>query len=133
MKKLFLKYKVFIKYIVVAVISFLIDISLFTMFNTLIGIKIILATITARIISSFINFLLNKKKVFKSDSNKYIAFIKYYGLVIIQMLVSAFMVNYIYNNISINATLIKIPVEGCIFVVNYFVQKYLIFRSDYEK
>ena len=57
-----------IKYLIVAILSFLIDILLFSIFNYIldIKIKIILATIIARIISSFINYLLNNYLVFES-------------------------------------------------------------------
>lgn len=132
MKHIINKYNTFLKYIFVAGISFLIDISLFTMFNSLIKLSIIISTIIARIISSFINFILNKNKVFKSNSNKYLSFIKYYLLVAIQMFVSAFLVNTLHKYININPTIIKVPVEGIIFIVNYIIQKLFIFRGQNE-
>ena len=63
------KYKVFLKYIVSAGISFVLDLSLFTVFSILLkGNKVVnyilIATILARIISSLINYLLNRNSVF---------------------------------------------------------------------
>ena len=124
--KLLKKYTTFLKYIVVSILSFLIDITFFTLFNFLTK-KIILSTILARIISSFINYLLNKNKVFNENRSLNTIF-KYYLLVIIQMLVSAFLVKYLYNVININPTIIKIPVEFTLFMCNYFIQKLLIFK-----
>lgn len=126
------KYEMFIKYIFVAGISFLIDITLFTVFNTIIKFdkKIIIATILARIISSFINYLLNRDKVFKSSENKINTALKYYVLVIIQMFVSALLVDNLYKIIKINATIIKIPVELFLFICNYIIQKTLIFKNN---
>jgi len=123
------KYETFIKYIVVAIISFLIDIGIFTICNTLFSIRIVFATIIARIISSFINYLLNRDKVFKSDENKFKTIFKYYLLVIIQMFISAFIVDNLYNIININATLIKVPVEFILFICNYLIQKIFIFKK----
>ncbi len=127
-KKVLEKYNMFIKYILVAGISFLIDITLFNIFNNLLLNKIIIATILARIISSFINYLLNRNRVFKSTESKRNTFLKYYLLVVIQMLVSALVVNNLYKIIKINATIIKIPVEFTLFVCNYLIQKILIFK-----
>ena len=126
-KELIKKNKTFLKYILVAILSFLIDITFFTIFNFLFT-NIILATILARIISSLINFLLNRDKVFKSLNKNKIMYVKYYTLVICQMLVSAFVVDNLVKIIPINATLIKIPVEFIIFICNYLIQKFFIFK-----
>lgn len=135
-KELIKKYETFIKYIIVAGLSFLIDIVLFTIFDNIFSFnkKIIVATILARIVSSFINYLLNRDKVFKSNENKLKTIIKYYILVIIQMCVSAFLVDNLYEILNINATLIKVPVEFILFICNYLIQKLLIFkRGNNEK
>ena len=66
-KELIKKYDMFLKYIFVAIISFLIDITLFYLLELMLIGKIIIATIIARVISSFINYLLNKNRVFKSE------------------------------------------------------------------
>lgn len=130
LEKIIKKYNTFIKYIGVAILSFLIDIALFTLFNFLLLNKIIISTILARIISSFINFLLNHNQVFKSKENKKNTIVKYYLLVIIQMLISAFVVNKLYELININPTIIKIPVEFFLFICNYLIQKFIIFKFN---
>lgn len=133
LKELVKKYEMFIKYIFVAGISFVIDIVFFSLFKFIFIGNIIVATILARVISSFINYLLNKDKVFKSNEKNSKTIIKYYVLVVIQMLVSAFAVDNLYKLIHINATLIKIPVEFILFVCNYLIQKILIFkRGNHE-
>lgn len=127
-RELIKKYEMFIKYIFVAGISFVIDIVFFSIFKFIFVGNIIIATILARIISSFINYLLNKDKVFKSNEKSSKTIIKYYALVVIQMLVSAFAVDNLYKLLSINATLIKVPVEFILFICNYLIQKILIFK-----
>ncbi|MDD4036643.1 MAG: GtrA family protein [Bacilli bacterium] len=137
-KNLITKYNTFIMYIFSAGISFGIDITLFAIFTKLLKSNmgdraILLGTVGARIISSFINYLLNRNKVFKNKNQDLFdtsTFIKYYSLVVIQLCVSAVSVFLIYKLIKINETVIKIPVDMMIFIVNYFVQKYLIFKES---
>lgn len=134
---LFNKYKVFLKYIVSAFISFALDLILFSLFSLLLkkGIgdqSVFIATIMARVISSLVNYFINRNKVFKNNENKMDVktLIRYYLLVIIQMLVSATVVTSIYKSVHIYETLIKIPVEIVLFMVNYFVQKKFIFNDN---
>ena len=144
MKKFINKYQTFIKYIFSAGLSFALDLTLFTVFTHLLRLAIsnyaiIVATILARIISSFINYHLNRNKVFKKssdNSNSKIdktTFVKYVCLVVVQMFVSSFTVYALYNATHLNETLIKIPVEVVLFMVNYFVQKIFIFNDKKSK
>lgn len=131
------KYNTFIKYIISAGISFLLDMTLFTilsklLFNFLNDYSIIFATVIARIISSLVNYFLNRNKVFDNNKNNAMdksTLLKYYLLVIIQMFVSAVSVWLIHNIIEIDATFIKVPVDILIFVINYFVQKKFVFKK----
>lgn len=125
-------YKLFGKYIFASLSAFVIDIILFNIFIMLfkdvhVDNKIIYATIIARIISSLYNFKINSKVVFKNMSKN--AFLKYIILVIIQMLVSAFSVNILDSVMGINVTVIKIIVDAIIFMVNFVVQREIVFRN----
>ncbi len=122
------EYQLILKYLIVALLSFILDITLFNIFHHLL-LNIIIATILARIISSLFNFTLNRNKVFQSSSNSLVALGKYFALVIIQMLVSAFSVSLLARYIAVNPTFIKIPVEFILFVCNYLIQKFLIFEE----
>ncbi len=134
MKKIMLKYSTFLKYLLVSVISFVIDITFFSVFNHLFVNQIIKSTIFARVISSTINYLLNKKQVFKSEESNIKTIIKYFSLVLIQMLISAFLVDNIYKIFkNINPTFIKIPVEFILFICNYLIQKIFIFKKGGAK
>ena len=132
---MFKKNNTFYKYLISGGLCFLFDIALFTVFNYLLGNNpnhIIYATIFARIISSFINYLLNRNKVFKTNDNKKadkFTLVKYFLLVIICMLVSAHSVNYLYNILNINESIVKIIIDGLLCVINFFIQKKLIFTN----
>lgn len=136
-KKLIINNLTFIKYIFSAGFSFILDLTLFTLLIYLLKNKIsnyiLIGTIGARVISSFFNYLLNRNAVFKSNDGSKVdkkTIVKYYLLVIIQMCISGILVSYVYNSIKINATIIKIPIEIVLFVVNYFIQKKFIFNKE---
>ena len=120
--------KIIIKYLISSSSSFITDISLFYIFEKIFN-NIVLATILARTISSIFNYILNRNVVFKSTSNKYKSLIEYFMLVIIQMLVSAYAVDILYKIIKHSPTIIKIVVDSIIFIINYLIQKYIIFKN----
>ncbi len=112
--------------------SFILDLFLFTIFNIFLGNflgyeAIIVSTILARILSSLYNFALNSKLVFQKYSPRML--VKYYILVIIQMCVSSILVYFI-NRFLIDtfATVIKLFVDIVLFVINYFIQKIIVFK-----
>ncbi len=118
-----------VKYIFSSGISFVVDQLLFNLLMFILkdNIFIIISKLIARAISSLLNFLLNSKVVFKNKGKN--AIIKYYLLVVVQALVSSFSIyvlKLILKNIQVG--LISIVVDIVIFIVNYFVQKELIFK-----
>lgn len=121
-----------IKYLFSSGSSFFIDLLLFTIFKVFlkdilsINSCILLATIMARIISSYYNYLVNSRFVFKSKAKN--AIIKYYILVVIQMLISAFSVMIINSIANINTTIIKFFIDIIIFIANYIIQRFIIFN-----
>ena len=125
----------FIKYFISAGLSFAIDLLFFTIFEIFfknIKYHIYISTALARIISSFFNYLLNRNIVFdKKDGNiDKKSLTGYYLLVVIQLFVSATLVSVLCSIITINSTLVKIPVDVAIFIVNYFIQKKIIFKKS---
>ena len=115
-----------------------VDISLFAIFVhifksvTYAG-YIYIATVLARAISSFVNYLVNKNTVFKNKSNNKKEFVKslvgYYILVIINVAVSGVCVNFIAKSLSWNETLVKFLVDMVLFVCNYVIQREFIFKN----
>lgn len=130
----------FIKYIFFAGLSFIIDISLFHAVKFLLikkpveaGLLALIATYIARFVSSLFNYFVNRNSVFKNGDGSKIdkkTVVKYYLLVIIQATISGIIVGTLSKSINIDSTLIKIPVECVIFIVNFLVQKYFIFTNE---
>ena len=136
-KNLFNKYYVYVTYIISAGISFVLDLVLFSLFLWLldgrVGESIIISSYLARAISSFINYLVNKYKVFKYEKKKEekdSTIVEYFGLVIINITISAVLVDTISAIIPIYATIIKGIIDIVIFVVNFFIQKLFIFNKE---
>ena len=118
-----------IKYCFSAGSSLVIDLALFSLFNYIIK-NVFISTIFARILSSLYNYFVNSRFVFKNYTKNSI--IKYYILVIIQMFVSATTTSILCKIITnINETIIKLFVDIAIFIVNYFIQKEVIFKWDF--
>ena len=127
-------YKLFLKYIISSLSSFMLDIFLYAGFVNflpeirIIGItEIVIATIIARIISSSYNFIVNSKVVFKNQTKSSI--IKYFILCVIQMFISAFAVSELFKVFNVNSTLIKVVVDTIIFVINFVIQREWVFKK----
>lgn len=136
MKKRLNNYKTFFNFLLSGGLCFIIDILFFTAFNSIfkntITENILYATILARIISSLINYHLNRNKVFKINDKKKLdkfSLIKYFLLVILMMFVSAYSVKYLYELTTINESFLKILVDIIICLINYLIQKYTIFNK----
>ncbi len=122
------------KYLFSSAASFVTDILLFALMHSLFKLDVISSTVLARVISSVVNFILNKKLVFHSGAPVFKALIKYYLLAIPVMLISAFGVKGIafvlmLSENSIWVTVIKAIVDTILFIANYRIQKTWIFKN----
>lgn len=123
----------FFKYIFVSVSSFAIDILLFSLACVILKkacpeTYIMISTAVARAISSVYNFLMNKKKVFTSESPIGNSACRYFLLAFIQLWLSAFFVTGISNMArNVPETVIKTGVDTVLFFVNYTLQRTWVF------
>lgn len=124
-------YALFLKFIVTSGISFLLDIGVFQMFITMLRGKcagyIVISTFFARGISSFFNFILNKKQVFHTKEKIKPVLVRYYILCCTQMLVSAGLVQSIYLFTSGRETIIKVCVDIVLFLISFQIQREWVF------
>ncbi|WP_338324936.1 bifunctional glycosyltransferase family 2/GtrA family protein [Metabacillus mangrovi] len=125
-------YSVFFKFISSSLLSFGVDILLFSVFSLLFrdvfpAQFILIATVSARILSSLFNYALNKNVVFKSKSKN--TMMKYYILSVIQMITSALLVNGFYQLIGGGEVVIKIIMDSILFLISYVIQRDWVFKS----
>ena len=130
MKKLFSRYQTIITYILFSSLSFIVDIVSFSSILFFLKDKIMISSYLARTISSIFNYIVNKNIVFKNNEKRNIkSMIMYFLLVIVNITISGTLVKKIYFFIHYNATFIKIVIDSLIFIINYFLQKYVIFKK----
>lgn len=128
-------YAVILKFMVSSVACSVIDIALFTFVNVLCAplfgtnesLRILTATAAARIVSSLTNFLLNKKRVFRSAANIKQAAVRYYILAAAQLAASTLCVSVLSALFGTAAdfrqTLIKLVVDTALFFVSFGIQR----------
>ena len=131
-------YSVFLKFLFSSGLSFVVDISVFTLSTKLLGFssmnqKIIFSTLLARIISSLLNYKVNKNIVFKSSGNSKESLIKYYILCVIQMACSAILVASLYKVLKIDEVIIKVIVDALLFMISFRIQKIWVFSKRTDK
>lgn len=124
----------FFKYTFSSLFSFAIDIVLFALLAnhilTFLQVSpcIIVSTILSRMISSLVNFSINKN-IFEDKKNTRLSIIRYYILCLSQMLLSALLTTYVYSLIPFSKVISKMSVDVVLFFINYRIQKQWVFRG----
>lgn len=134
-------YKVFIKFMLTSFSSFLIDIIMFWLLGYVfrlfipdneyifgVSALILARTVLARIISSIYNFIMNKTQVFKNRSKTLGVAIRYYFLAIVQLSLSAILVNYAFLFIPYQ-TLRKVVIDTILFGLSFIIQREWVFKK----
>ena len=131
-------FKVMFKFMVSSLSSLLVDMGLFylvmKLFTSLLGPYVeLVATVVARVCSSFFNFNANNTVVFNNKGSYRRALLRYYCLCVPQMLVSAGLVTLINhllgNSAPFIATLIKLVVDTGLFFISYTIQREWVFTG----
>lgn len=127
-------YGMFFKFIAASVSSSVIDLGLFALFTAILkaafpAVYIVISTVLARIVSSLYNFSVNRKGVFRSESNIKTAMLRYYLLAVCQMTLSALGVSWIFSMINVNETLIKVVVDTILFLISFQIQREWVFKK----
>ena len=126
-------FSLIIKYLFSSLSAFFVDIIIFALLGNIFKLGIFASTVLARVVSSAVNFALNRRIVFKSGEPLIKTLLEFYALAVPVMLVSAFGVKGMANLFglpdgSIAISLLKIVVDSILFVINYIIQKKWIFR-----
>ena len=125
-------YKEIFKFGLSSIFCAVVDIGLFTLiFNLLsasaISWALFAATSIARLVSSTINFTLNKKVVFENKGSISTQVAEYYLLCVIQMLLSWLILQGLTLLNNEHVVLLKMMTDGFLFFVSFFVQRIFIF------
>ena len=127
-------YMIFVRFLLSSLSSSIVDMVLFGLLcyvfknrNGFADSYIVVSTVLARIVSAFYNYSVNYKLVFKSEGGVMRTLPKYAFLAIVQMSLSAFLVNYLYPLIGGFEVFVKIPVDVFLFFLSYVVQREFVY------
>jgi len=126
-------YAQIIKFALSSLLSFVLDISLFSLFHAIVFISfadnIIYSTVAARILSGILNYNINKKAVFGVSGKSLKYFFRYASLFLILMFLSSISVKALANISRAHVTFIKIAVDTILFIFSFIIQKVLVFKN----
>lgn len=91
--------------------------------------NLVVSNITARIISGSFNFYLNSRVVFKQNTIKIKQILQYVFLATIIIILNTQILSFINENLQ-NIAIAKIITEIILFIVNYIIQKLIVFRKE---
>ncbi len=125
-------YKEILKFGLSSIVSAVVDVGLFTLIFSLLSANasawaLFSATSLARLVSSTINFTLNKQVVFENKESTLTQATEYYLLCIVQMLASWLILQGLVMLNDQHVVLLKIITDGFLFFVSFFVQRTVIF------
>ena len=125
-------------YTLSSIVSWAVDTGVFFLLRLLLGTALgsaaeTVCNVAARAVSSFLNFNLNNKLVFNSTGNYGRALFRYYCLAVPQLAVSTLLLNQFVDLLAIESahgsTAVKIAVDACLYVANFFIQKFWVFSK----
>ncbi|MBR3874036.1 MAG: bifunctional glycosyltransferase family 2/GtrA family protein [Clostridia bacterium] len=82
----------------------------------------------ARLVSSLVNYRLNKHTVFGGRGGKY-SMVKYYALCVVQGAIGAGLVQLLPGILTVSEAFIKIPVDIVLFMLSYMIQRDYVFEN----
>lgn len=120
-----------IKFLCSSFVSFLVDYALYSLISLFSSITI--SNICARIVSSSLNFTINRKLVFRSNSGISKSAFQYFTLVAAVLICNSLVLNFLTHIVNINRYIAKILTEMFFFIINFSIQRFVIFRDKNKR
>ena len=130
-KKLYIKYKEIINYLIAGFLTLIVSISSYALLTKILHIHYIISNIVSWIIAVLFAYYVNRKFVFGSTSTKkektkeIINFFKYR---ILSLIIETILIYLLVDIISINDLVSKVIVQIIVIILNYVFSKFLIFK-----
>ena len=121
-------YRVIFRYLFSAVASFVIDFALYWLLLYKGHLASWLCYALARIVSSQVNYRLNRYTVFSGRGGEN-AMAKYYALAVVQGALGAGLVQILPRVLPVSAGFVKIPVDIVLFLASFVIQRDFVFRE----
>ncbi len=123
--------KTFAKYVIVAILSYGVDIGIFSalIFGKM---NLLYSLVIARTLSSLFNFSCNKWFVYQSKNIKHVwrESLGYILLVILNLILSYGIIIFEYKHLKIPSIPAKILADGFLFLFSFYIQKKIIFKKS---
>lgn len=116
-----------VRYLLVGGSSALIELAIFHLLHSVLTLAVAPANITAIVIATAYNFLLNRSFTFKSTSNPVRSLVLYLILFFANMAFSTLVIGAL-ESIGVQATLAKLGTMCCIVIWNFFLYRKVIFK-----
>ena len=131
-------YKEIFKFCAASIICFLVDYALYCIglvFTVSLGkgLSTVVSNVFARIVSSVLNFTLNKKVVFKRKGNTLKLAISYFMLALCILAGNTIVLKMFVEVFNIDTKIAKLITELIFFIISWFIQKFLIFKKQEEE
>lgn len=134
-------YGFILKFLLSSVISFVVDIAAFYLAHRFIfgallsgSAQIWASTVSARIISAFLNFSLNRRHVFREKKNYKRSLVRYFALAAVILMLSAGFVSvlaFLFKaERSAVRTFLKMAVDIVLFIMSYRAQRNWVFKKE---
>ena len=121
-------YMVIFKYLFSSIASFVIDYALYWLCLGTLKLSPLVSYALARLVSSQVNYNLNKHTVFGGRGGES-SMVKYYVLCVVQGLIGAGLVQVLPSVIPLSAAIIKIPVDIVLFMISFVIQRDYVFSK----
>lgn len=89
---------------------------------------LLIAVVGARVISSTVNFIINRNVVFAKKGGSLTRHILGYYLLVLIIMIANYCIIYGFKTIGLNVYIAKIITEAILFICSFFVQKRIIFK-----
>lgn len=124
-------YKEILKFSASSFLGFLVDYLLYSLLLLLTG-NLLFSNVGARIVSAAVNYTVNRKFVFQSQGRLVKSVSQYALLAMAVLLGNTLCLELLVNTIGIHQMLAKLLTEILFFLINWSVQRFLIFKKKGE-
>lgn len=124
-------YRSLIRFTMASLSCAMVDLGLFTLLTSILGLDVValvtLATVSSRMASGLLNFLLNRRWSFRSTDMTGRRALRYAALFAAQMFLSASLVS-LFAFLPVPLVGVKVVVDSVLFVFSFFFQRNWVFR-----
>ena len=130
-KKIYIKYKEIINYLIAGFLTLIVSISSYALLSKILHIYYIISNIISWILAVLFAYYVNRKFVFKSTSmkrEKVYEIINFFKYRVLSLIIETILMYLLVDIILINDLVSKVIVQIIVIILNYIFSKFLIFK-----